>query len=368
MTTRIKPESIAASAADTVIECGLASQPPKHRIDHTGPEAALGKAVHGSLEAWVNNGFEGEPEAQPYANQHGVAVADVERLIDEAPGSIRAIREDLISPKAEVRVKGGGVRGIIDVLSLQMAGAKLFSACVLDWKTGRDPNEGGKPGQRLAYASAVEANYGMPATGYIYTAEIWLSAGEILESRYDLDSIQGFRAKLAEQLKYQGASPGRCCKYCPRRHECEPRKQYTRAAIESLAKVDPGTITGDALGELWDKSRAVKRAVELYETLVDVYIDNHGGLPLPDGRRMIHAKRTREVIDARKAWPIMRATGMSSDEINAVVRISKSGLLEAISSKLPKGGKTAGKTELMTKLDLAGAISRTESKVKKITK
>jgi hypothetical protein len=355
-----------ASEIDIILQCGLASKSPKQRIDHTGPEAALGKAVHAALEPWVNGGFEGEPVAQPWANQYGVDPKAVEPLIEAAPDAIRSIREDLANVRAEVKIKGGGVRGIIDVLSLMMAQTKLFSVGVIDWKTGRDPSEGSKPGQRLGYASAVEATYGMPATRYIYSAEVWLATGDVLESRYDLDTIEGFRTKLAEQLKYQSASPGKCCRYCGLRYECEARKLYTRAAVDSLVALEPNEITPDDLANLWDKSRAVKRALELYETMIDLQIEQDGHLSMPDGRRMVFGKRTRETIDARKAWPIMRKVGLSNDEINAIVGISKTKLLEAVGVKALAGEKAKAKQSVMTELDLAGAVSRNESRFKKI--
>ena len=354
-------ETIRASEADIVVNCGLAATAPEHEIDDSGPEAALGQAVHASLEQWVGRGMADEPEAQPHANEHGVDVQAVEDLIARAPEAIRSIRHDLTGLRAEVDVRGGYVRGRVDALSLRMAAGKLFSTGLIDWKTGRDPN-GSKPAQRLAYASAVEAHYGMPAQRVIYTAEIWLATGDILEARYDIDSIQGFRARLADRLKGKRAAPGAHCRYCRRRFECVERDTYLRASGRALAELDGAMPTPDALAALWDQSRALRTALERYDKAVDAMLAEHEHLTLPDGRRLVHKAISRDNIDARKAWPVMAGAGLNQDDINATLSISKTKLLERIGAKAARGQKQKAKADLMIRLDEAGAIQRTVAK------
>lgn len=373
-----KQPTVIASLCDTALQCGLAAQPPEVPLDTSGPEADLGRAAHSALEPWVDAGFEGEPDPQPAANAYGVDAKAVAALIEPAPAAIAAIREDLSQAKAEVRVEGGGTRGRIDVQSLVTGRDGLFSAAVLDWKTGRD-SDGGKPAQRLAYASAIEAMHGMPAQGYIYTAEIWLATEEIIETRYDLDAIEGFRVRLAEQLKYAKGSPGRHCKYCPHRFACVPRDQWLRSAATALmdfgpdalvreAEVGPSQLMREAVASLWDQSRLLRKALEHYEAAVDSLIDVHGGVDLPDDRRLIHGIKTLSSIDARKAWPVMRKAGLTNDDINAVVSIGKTKLLDAIAAKAPRGKKGEAKSAINAALDEAGAISRNTSKFRKTIK
>lgn len=364
---KIMTDTIRASEADIVIECGLASQPPVNRIDHTGPEAALGLAVHASLEDWLKGEMKGLPEPQPFANTYGVDVKAVEALIENGPEAIKSIREDRGNPLAEVAIKGGGIRGRMDVFWVKLAGDTVFGAGEVDWKTGRDPSTGTKPGQRLAYASAIEAEYGMPAQGYIYCAEVWLATGDIIESRFDIDTIEGFRSKLADKMKYKSASPGTCCTYCQRRHECTEREQYIRSAIASLTEVDAGAALWDQAGELWEKSRMLKKAIEHYERIVDALIDERSELPLPDGRRLVHASKTLDHIEPQKAWPVMRAHGLTNDDLGSIVKISKTGLQTIIGERAPRGRKAEAKKAVMTALELAGAVSRTTSWYKKVT-
>lgn len=357
-----------ASEVDTILQCSEAAEPPDTEIDTSGPEARLGSAVHDSLQAWVDAGCESEPDPQPWANQHGVDVAAVDELISKAPDAVKAIREDLSTLQAEVKIEGGGIRGRIDGLALLMGGDTLFAASVLDWKTGRDPWANTKPMQRLAYASAVEAVHGMPAMGYIHTAEIWLATGDIIETRFDIDSIAGFRARLADALKYKRFSPGDACKYCRRRYDCPGRDQWIRAGATALVEFGPDKITPEQVAALWDQSRLVKKALEHYETIVDALVDEHGGLALPDGRRIEHGTKTLEKIEPRKAWPVMRQAGLTNDDINDIVTVGKTKLLNLIGARAARGKKGEAKAAMSAKLDEAGAISRTKSKYRKIIK
>jgi len=359
-------QTIRAGEADIVAECGLAATPPEREIDDSGADAALGSAVHDSLQAWVEAGCNGEPEPQPHANQHGVDPQVVAEFALAAPAALKEIREDMSKPRAEVKVEGGGIRGRIDLLSLRHASIKLFSAGLIDWKTGRDPIASSKPRQRLAYASAVEAVHGMPSTAYIYAAEVWLATGDILEARYDLDMIEGFRARLADRLKHRTARPGSHCRYCRRRHECDERDHYLRSSAQALMLVDKDMTTGAALAELWDQSRLLKSALDQYDKAVDLALEEHGHLDLPDGRRIEHMTIKRDNIDARKAWPVLREVGFDNDDINALLKVSKTTLLNAVAKRAQRGKKAAAKADTMTALDLAGAITRTVTRRKRV--
>ena len=206
----------------------------------------------------------------------------------------------------------------------------------------------------------------MPAQGYIYTAEVWLATGDIIESRFDLDSIAGFRARLADRLAHPTASPGPHCRYCRRLHECHARDAYLRAGARALAELQDDLPTPEALAALWDQSRALKVALDRYEAAVDAAIEVGGGLDLPDGRRIEHVTVNRDKIDARKAWPILESAGLGGDEINACLSVSKTELNKIIAARAPRGKKAAAKADLLTSLDVAGAITRTASRRKRI--
>jgi hypothetical protein len=364
---RKQVDTIRASEADRILQCGAAARAVQRDIDISGPEALIGRAAHDAIEYWINGERKGEPETQPAANQHGVKPGDIAELIQNAPSMLKAIREDLSNLRAEVTISGGGVRGRIDVLSLTMAKTRLFSAAVLDWKTGRDPASSSKPGQRLAYASAVEASYGMPANGCIYTAELWLATGEIIESRFDAASIEGFRRRLAEQLERDTASPGPHCKYCRRAHECLERQQYLRAAVSAIAVPESKLATSEQLAALWDQSRALKAALETYERAIDLAIDEHGALELPDGRKLLHGTKSIDTIDAAKAWPVLRAAGLGRADIEGAIKLSKSKLCDAAAAKVPRGEKGAAKADLISALDTAGAIDRKTLKYRRVS-
>ena len=362
-------KTIRAGEAPIVIKCGLAATPPKVAVDTAGPEAALGSAVHDSIEAWIDDQMLGEPDPQPHANKHGVDADQVAALAHAAPGLLDKINEDLSNAQAEIVVTGELIRGRVDLLAVNGGEqGQPVSASVIDWKTGRDPLAGSKPEQRLAYASAVESTYGMPAQGYVYTAEVWLATGDLIESRFDADTIEGFRDRLADKLQRPIATPGPHCRYCRRIHECKGRDAYLRSAATALSQVPQGTLTPEAIAALWDPSRALRAALDAYDKAVDALVDLTGELPLPDGRRVVHAQVSRDSIDARKAWATLEAHGLGPSEINKVLSVSKTRLLSAIANRAPRGKKATAKADLMTALDLVGAITRTTSKRKKVEK
>lgn len=362
----MRANTIRASDADRILQCGASAIEPKQPIDISGPEATIGRAAHDAIEQWIIAGCIGEPEPQPSANEYGVQPSEIE-MIQNAPSMLQAIKEDLRDLKAEVTVNGGGVRGRVDVIAMTMAqGNKPFNIAILDWKTGRDPVLGGKPGQRLAYASAAEATYGMPANGYVYTAELWLATGEIIESRFDIASIEGFRKRLAEQLKRKNAAPGNHCKYCRRSHECTEREVYIRSAAMTIATEPSELASAELLANLWDQSRALKQALETYEKAVDMAIEEHGALYLPDGRKMLHGTKSIDTIDASKAWPILRSAGLDRAAIEGAIKLSKTKLTEAVGKRAPRGEKTKAKADLISALDLAGAIDRKQLRYRRI--
>ena len=367
--TQIKIDTIRASEADRILQCGAAAEPPVVPIDISGPEALIGRAAHEAIELWINAERKGEPAPQPAANKHGVAPSDIADLIQNAPSMLREIREDLSNLRAEINIKGGLVRGRVDAIALAMSKAKLFSLSILDWKTGRDPSSNSKPGQRLAYASAAEAAYGMPAQGYIYTAELWLATGEIIASRFDSDSIAGFRARIAEQLERGTAAPGPHCQYCPRSHECAAREVYIRSAANSLADIQDLAFLAvpEVLAELWDQSRDLKRALDTYEKAVDLAIDKHGEIDLGDGRKLVHGTKSIDTIEPAKAWQVLRSFGLDRQEIEGAIKLSKTALLDAIAKRAPRGKKQQSKTDLVTALDLAGAIDRKVLKYRRVS-
>lgn len=366
---RNKIDTIRASEADRILQCGAAAEPPTVPIDISGFEAVIGRAAHEAIELWINDERKGEPEPQPAANKHGVKPNDIADLIAAAPGMLHEIREDLSNLRAEADIRGGLVRGRVDAIAMTMAKAKLFSLSILDWKTGRDPSSNSKPGQRLAYASAAEAAYGMPSQGYIYTAELWLATGDVVESRFDADSIAGFRARLSEQIERGTASPGPHCQYCPRAHECEAREVYMRSAVNAIADIPDlaALAVPEALAELWDQSRALKRALETYEKAVDIAIDQHGAIELGDGRKLAHGIKNIDTIEPTKAWPVLRSHGLGKDEIESAIKLSKTALLDAVSKKVPRGEKKRAKADLVTALDLAGAIDRKVLKYRRVS-
>lgn len=335
--------SIRASEADVVLRCAAASVKPEHEIDLESPQAALGAEVHLILEDWVNRHFEGEPEGPP--NEAGDLAAAAVPIIQH----IKAI-EPLGSARAEFRIEDELCRGIMDVLNIIGGGITI-----IDWKTGRQSDANDYVGQMAAYASLAENAWGIPSSGYIYTAIAWLRTGNITERRFELQHIEDFRKRLKYQLGHpERFSPGDHCTWCRHRVECYPREQYFRASCAAIAEVK-APLTPQAIADLWDKSRAVKQALAQYEKAVDAILVD-GPIEFPDGRTLKAIQRTRKEINAKAAWRIMQQHGLSQDDINAVLSVSKTALLDKVGAKAERGKKGAAKKGIMADLEDAGAI------------
>lgn len=335
--------SIRASEADVVLRCAAASVKPEHEIDFESPEAALGAEVHLILEDWVNRGFEGQPEGPP--NEAGDLAAAAVPIIEH----IRAV-EPLYGARAEVALKDDLCRGRLDVASIS-----ADRVSIIDWKTGRKTDDNAYHGQMAAYASLAYGAHGMPSSGYVYTAIAWLRTGNITERRFELQHIDDFRKRLKYQLgNPERFAPGEHCTWCRHRVECYPREQYFRSSCAAIAEVK-APLTPQAIADLWDKSRAVKQALAQYEKAVDAILVD-GPIEFPDGRTLRSIERKRKEINARAAWRIMQQYGLTPDDINEVLSVSKTALLDKVGARTERGKKGGAKKQIMADLADAGAV------------
>lgn len=346
-----------ASNIDLILACSAAAKKPEVKIDRRNAAAEMGTAVHAALAEWITVGAKGEPNPQPAANEFGVDAREVARLCSYAPEALGCIKEAMDDMRTEVSFQTPALTGTCDVLSIIPAANGVFGISILDWKTGRDASHS-KPGQLLAYAALATNAHGMPATGYIYTAEIWLQERLIIERRYDKASIDGLWRRLGRQLEHQDVhSPGTHCRFCPRAHECSARETYYRSAISSLVVAAETKPTRESLAELWEQSRLLKQALAVYESCLDDALAD-GPLPLPDGREIVLVEQSRDQIDARKAWPVMTAAGLTQDDIASVLSVKKSALLDVVGNRAKRGEKASQRKNIMIQLDQAGAITR----------
>ena len=71
-------------------------------------------------------------------------------------------------------------------------------------------------------------------------------------------------------------------------------------------------------------------------------------------------------IDARKAWPILKARGFTDEDLTSAVRMSKTSIMATVSSRAVRGQKGRVKAALADELREAGAITQTTQRRLKV--
>jgi len=353
---RERIDAVAASSVDLFLTCSssiLQAESP-HSPECAG--ADLGTAVHEAIRHTVRG--------EDYRIEHIASVYDADpgevlALVEYAKQALGEIREPLRHARCEEKIYEGNIRSRQDLVAVEATPQGPSSISSLDWKSGRVMIP--KPGQMIANAVALRRRYGMPSSGYIYTAEVWLRDREIIERRYDATRLDAFEERLESELRYAGSSytPGEGCGFCKHSTTCQARLDYLRASASMLAETEVKHLTPMAIADLWPRKQALERALTEYTKVAKGMLAESGELPLSDGSVLQYLDRKVTTIDARKAWPVMTEHGLSAAEINGVISVQKGKLEEAVATKAKANGRTkkSATAELMDDLRAAGAVA-----------
>jgi hypothetical protein len=104
------------------------------------------------------------------------------------------------------------------------------------------------------------------------------------------------------------------CRYCPAANAC-PSQLAAMSVIVSPG--GPGPITLDRAGQIWAELKQAKKRLEAIEDACKALAEQEGGLPLPGGKRLVLATRSRSSVDAKQLEAIARGHGASDEEIDA---------------------------------------------------
>jgi hypothetical protein len=327
------------SAADREYHCAGAIGWEGPTIDITGPEARLGTAVDRALGAMVL----GEPvDLDEIARAHGV---DRDQLGVAYHGGCQVwekIKHWFPNPQVQVRVEGDTTRGTADLVGYEVP----RTIAVLDWKLAMSDTRHVR--QLMAYALPIAQGHGMPESGYILGIEVHTTPAVYFVHRFSVGQLLAFRDRLTEQHKRAGEqfAPGSWCQYCPRAHDCAPRDQWLRGSATALTTVmRHDMIPRDVLAAAWDRSRALRRALDGYDKAVRLALEE-GPIELEEGRL--------ELVETETA------------QIKASTAIEAADLVKAAA---PRGKAAEWQRVLMTSIDDAGGITtKTTRRVKKVTK
>lgn len=343
------------SSADLHLQCAGS-------IGYTGTEysedtivARTGTAVHEAMARVV----EGRKVAHDYLQtKFGNTIdQDVARIAFATGRKIWGkLSEVMPGALSERRIVGRTTEGTADVLWLALReGSSPQSIAILDWKLGM--SEDHHINQLGAYALAAVDRYGRPADGYVTVVEVWLMKGTYAAKRLSLVYLEHLRSRFEAQhmRAREQFNPGDWCKYCPFKTMCGERRKYIRAAGEAIAGIGCHVPTRKALARLWDKSKALERALAEYKKAVRAEVATEGPLELGDGRVIdLHEQEKIVFDDAASVIDMVRPYA----DLNKLVSISKSSLEKAIRAKAPRGKAASTVRQTLASLEEEGLISK----------
>jgi hypothetical protein len=252
----------------------------------------------------------------------------------------------------------------LDVVILQ--GQK---AIVPDWKTGSPSNvEPAKTNTQLALgAVCVAQHHGCTEV----EVQLRYPDGFVDRHTYDAFDLLDIESQLNDLIVKCNddpqPQPGLHCtsKWCPIRATC-PATQATLAALPEnhavdLVKAAGGSITGPGhAGTLYHRAQAARALLDRVDAAIKAYVDEHGPVPLGDGKEYALVDETRESISASDPEEIHRHTSLTPEEFAPLIRVSvpKTGLEKAVKASVPKG-KTAAWNAVMESLRGAGLTKPT---------
>lgn len=336
------PRFLACPSSDA--HCPYPYNPPSDAAD-------VGTAVHECCAAMVT-GHEYDPAT--VARKYGVDAEEASILCACAEQAWRELKPHFPEPDVEVVLESvsDGLRGHADVVS-----ADGSTLAVLDWKSGRVRHD--YSAQLQGYALCAERAHGMPKSGVVTVATVWLRMGEIDVRNYSAKDLDGFTERLAEARGAVGKryAPGDACTFCPRKHSCDALVEYVRSVLRCLERepTPVDDIDPERLASIWQRSRLLKRSIDAYERamkalLVDGPVDAPGGHTLELKTDLI------EKLESERAWPILVEEGLSNEALARCVRLSKTAVTREVSARTAKGYKGKAIDALLNRLREAGAI------------
>ena len=377
---------IRASSLPRVMACPASMRAPEIDIHASGPEAALGTAVHEVLADLVKERLEALPDLSPYAKKHGVDEDELRFLawrgqclwrefgprID--PESV--LTEQKLSAIDTAKNEDGDgdeieLVGHLDVCGL-LAGAEPPTLVIIDWKSGyvdRDYRD-----QLMGYALLARVPYMLSAkftNVKIVTAWLRTGAWDVIDlTPADIGNFSN-RLRDAVNSTSRYAPDDAHCVFCPRLAECPAREALVRCAADSLYPIAAGDDAGilsvrDKLAELYDRVKLLERGLDQYRDALRLSIRADGPLQLPDGRWLTVHERSRETIlfDFRAASALAPYLDHNANDISGIITAlgpgaitaKKTSLLDAVAARAGRGQKKAAKESAMRDLAAAGCV------------
>ncbi len=338
------------------MKCPSSALPIAAPVGGANPAADLGHAVHEGLRATLL----GQDVSLP-ALVVRFALADEESLAMLLRYGLKAWGELSVhfpNCRVEERLESDIATGTADVVHHDGV-----TAAVLDWKTGREQSD--YQAQLMAYAYALRAKYGMPESGVVKGVVVWLRDSTFDVWDFDDDALEAFKERMLASAPLVGReyNPGNHCGFCPRRNECVARAQYLKQSTAMVLQSETLLAERTNLGIAYERVKQLKHAIAQYDDALHAALLE--GPIAVDDKYLCLESIGKDVIDPRKAWPILSDHGFTDDDVARCVKMTKGAIMDVVGSKTPRGTKQAARGQLLDDLRNGGAITQvTEQRIK----
>jgi hypothetical protein len=342
------------------MRCPASAKEAEIEIESTSPEAETGRRVHAAMRKIVERDLtDGIPEVQE----------EDKRLVWNGLHIWKKIRLVSRTFAVEREIIDGELSGTPDYVGITAEGELI----ILDWKSGwadRDYSDQLKGYLWLARAHFLMPEHSIFSGGRIITA--WLQTRDL----YDVEivtpeQLAAWEKKLEECLVSDIFAPGEHCLYCPGQWTCAARTAMVRQAVAIFGDqaTDNLPVSPERLAAAYPAYQVATAALKRYHDLTKEAVEGAGSIALPDGRVLtLEPQEQRKILMSTTTLGILaKHFGADTpedllDEMPSVFKIVKEKLEQAIKERALKQKGAANVREVLTALNEAGVIEKSEVK------
>ncbi len=369
-------------------------------IDQVGQEASLGQAIHDIasrivLGEQVSLDKEGVRSA---AVRYG-AENNIEDLISLSAAAVSAwsgLKRYFRNPQVEqssrienvytnphtgeeTNVVLSGKHDVYEIFDSGSGAVKKWGVN-LDWKSGRKADDASYRSQMLAYAYLILARD--QEIEQVITIIVWLRDRNYSVVTFKKEEIiDWFNNFIKRSVFWDGKtySPGDHCMWCKRFYVCPARVKMVSTAIREFSGLnnmapavlnpDGSLVDADKLYMAYSQGQMLKKVLDQFFSQVREEILKRDTVVVRSvaGKKFgFYTKKSKgaSYVDPQRAWPILEEV-FTEDELANIVDLSASKIHKAAMEKAEAGKKKKFADDLLVRLDLIGAITRSPD-VKKI--
>lgn len=354
---------IRCSRLPLAVICPASQVEPKITILGDDTAARLGNAAHEAMQAIVM----GDPVPEDLGDKYGVDGAELDILIACGRKCWEALAGWFPSPETEVSPGFGFsndglplyLTGHVDVLQLENnPQGSPVSAIVADWKSGWQDVDASA--QLKGYAWLVCQNY--PTVERVGTVMVRLREQEADWAWHTRQQLDYWWERVSLFLQNVDAyNPGRHCRFCPRRLECEAKDRYDATSLRLIegtpASHHAALYMAAKPGAFYDRLRAVEDICENARELLRAAIGNSegGSLPTEDGRQLFLKPVEMRSIDYADGEEVL-SQYLGPEAMRRVLTVRKTLVEDELGIIAPHYGKGKLIREVMARLEEAGAM------------